>query len=108
MGYFQCDNINSNSCTTKYVLQALFPDIINTIVFQKLQDYWRFRCFGYIFNLVAKAFLDGNVKDFTKSIIYEVNRKRLAKEKAALLANWRKKGPVGKLYNIIYFICRSL
>jgi hypothetical protein len=57
-----------------------------------------------VINLAAKAFLFGTEYDaFEKDI-------ESAKEKSDLLQElkrWRKRGPVGKLHNIIVYICRS-
>jgi hypothetical protein len=64
----------------------------------------RLRCLGHVINLSAKAFLFGTEYDaFEKDI-------ESTKEKSELLQElklWRRRGPVGRLHNIITYICRS-
>ena len=64
----------------------------------------RLRCLGHVINLAAKAFLYGKEADVFKKDIESFREKLdLLKE----LTLWRKRGPIGKLYNIVIFICRS-
>ena len=64
----------------------------------------RLRCLGHVINLAAKAFLYGKEFDaFEKNIDTVKEHSEILKE----LQLWRKRGPVGKLHNIIIFICRS-
>jgi hypothetical protein len=64
----------------------------------------RLRCLGHVINLAAKAFLYGKEFDaFEKDIDTVKEHSEILKE----LQLWRKRGPVGKLHNIIIFICRS-
>jgi hypothetical protein len=57
-----------------------------------------------VLNLSAKAFLFGKEFDaFEKDIENVREHSELLKE----LNIWRKRGPVGKLHNIVVFICRS-
>jgi hypothetical protein len=99
LGYFVTDNASNNDTTVNIVLQTFLPTL--TII-QRRQR--RLRCWGHILNLAARAFLFGqNAEDFDKEIL--VNR-TLAQEKAELQA-WRKRGPIGKLHNVVVFIRRS-
>jgi hypothetical protein len=70
----------------------------------KRRNARRLRCLGHVINLAAKAFLFGTEYDaFEKDI-------KSTKEKSELLQElklWRKRGPVGRLHNIITYICRS-
>ena len=60
------------------------------------------RCFGHIINLVVKGFLWD--EDRT-SIISEANEVyHSPEEELRQLREWRKKGPIGKLHNIITYI----
>jgi hypothetical protein len=62
------------------------------------------RCLGHVINLAAKAFLYGHETDaFEKNIESFREQSDLLKE----LKLWRKRGPLGKLHNIIIFICRT-
>jgi hypothetical protein len=61
-------------------------------------------CLGHVINLAAKAFLFGqDYNVFKKDINSIKEHSELLKE----LKLWRKRGLVGKLYNIITYICRS-
>ena len=64
----------------------------------------RLRCLGHVINLAAKAFIYGKDFDaFEKDVENVRENSELLKE----LDVWRKRGPVGKLHNVIVFICRS-
>ncbi|KAF5268120.1 hypothetical protein FOXYS1_993, partial [Fusarium oxysporum] len=64
----------------------------------------RMRCYGHILNLVARAFLYG--EDFeafeAESQVFDLLGRR-----GDDLRHWRKKGPVGKLHNVVKFIRSS-
>ncbi|KAJ3453164.1 hypothetical protein MRS44_018819 [Fusarium solani] len=64
----------------------------------------RMRCYGHILNLVARAFLYG--EDFeafeAESQVFDL----LGRHEDDL-RHWRKKGPVGKLHNVVKFIRSS-
>ncbi|KAM5527636.1 transposase-like protein [Fusarium oxysporum f. sp. phaseoli] len=64
----------------------------------------RMRCYGHILNLVARAFLYG--EDF-ESFEAESQVFDLLGRREDDLRHWRKKGPVGKLHNVIKFIRSS-
>jgi hypothetical protein len=70
----------------------------------KQRNARRLRCLGHVINLAAKAFLFGTEFDaFERDV-------ESTKEKSELLQElmlWRKRGPVGRLHNIITYICRS-
>jgi len=64
----------------------------------------RLRCLGHVINLAAKAFLYGTDTDaFEKELGNAKEVSDLNKE----LNIWRKRGPVGKLHNVVMFICRT-
>ncbi|KAI8416512.1 hypothetical protein FOFC_02822 [Fusarium oxysporum] len=64
----------------------------------------RMRCYGHILNLVARAFLYARIRRPSR-----LNRKYfdLLGRWEDDLRHWRKKGPVGKLHNIVKFIRSS-
>jgi hypothetical protein len=64
----------------------------------------RLRCFGHILNLVAKAFLFG---DDASVFELESDHLELLGECDRALQHWRRKGPIGKLHNIVKFIRAS-
>ena len=58
----------------------------------------RLRCFGHIVNLVVKALLFGkNCEIFEKDVNFAYERQDESKQ----LIEWRKRGPVKKLHNIV-------
>jgi len=64
----------------------------------------RLRCLGHVINLAAKAFIYGkNVEEF----IITAETTRMVTDTLRELTEWRSKGPVGRLHNIITFICRT-
>lgn len=64
----------------------------------------RLRCLGHVINLSAKAFLYGEEFDaFEKDAESVRENSELLKE----LNIWRRRGPVGKLHNVVIFICRT-
>jgi hypothetical protein len=59
------------------------------------------RCIGHIINLVAYEVLFGQgVESFEKEL------ENITTESVEL-ASWRKRGPIGKLHNLIKYICYS-
>jgi hypothetical protein len=81
-------------------------------VFKVLRPSWNkpkrasrcLRCLGHVINLAAKAFLYGEDYDAFEQ---DINNMRERSEILKELTAWRKRGPVGRLHNIIIFICRS-
>lgn len=71
---------------------------------EKQRSARRLRCLGHVINLAAKAFLYGIETDaFEKDLESAREGSDLQKE----LNIWRKRGPVGKLHNVVVFICRT-
>jgi hypothetical protein len=99
VGYFVTDNASNNDTAVDAVLRSLCPHLTSA---QRVAR--RLRCLGHVINLAAKAFLYG--KDFD---VFEkdINNVRENSELLKELDIWRKRGPVGKLHNVIVFICRS-
>ena len=91
IGYFTLDNAESND-TAMTALGDLFG-------FDGRQR--RVRCFGHIINLVAKALLFGKDDEVFDS------EERLNVLDLAQHNLWRKKGPIGKLHNLVHWIHRS-
>jgi len=99
IGYFITDNALNNDTAIQFVLEHFFPYMP-----EKRRLARRLRCLGHVINLAAKAFLFGQEYDaFEKDIESVKEHSELLKE----LKLWRKRGPVGKLHNIVTYICRS-
>ena len=69
----------------------------------------RSRCLGHIINLAAQAFLLGSDSEAFKEQeeIVEQRVGQSEEELKARQAHWRKRGLVGKFYNIVVFIRSS-
>jgi len=99
LGFFTLDNANSNDTCLQIFLPHTQPDIAD----EELKAR-RLRCFGYILNLAAKAFLFGkNADAFEVEHELYVSLNRELEEREI----WRKHGPVGKQHNIVVFISCS-
>ena len=59
------------------------------------------RCAGHVLNLVAKAILFGSDVDAFESELQDLNVEEQE------LGRWRKKGPTGRLHNIVRYITAS-
>lgn len=88
IGYFVLDNASNNDTC----IQALAEE------FEFDPQQRRLRCAGHIINLVAKAFLFGH--DF-EAFESEVETPKEVVDEFNL---WRKRGPVGKIHNIVTYI----
>ena len=90
LGYFVLDNAESNDTCLK-ALALWFPIDVNKR---------RLRCIGHIINLIVRASvfggntskLEDELRGASDEIRFEI---------------WAKKGPIGRLHNIITYICRS-
>ncbi|KJZ68600.1 hypothetical protein HIM_12009 [Hirsutella minnesotensis 3608] len=99
IGYFVTDNASNNNTAIDSLIARFLPHLTPK---QRLGR--RLRCLGHVINLSAKAFLYGTEFD-----AFEKNAEAF-KEQSSLLKElhlWRKRGPVGKLHNIVTFICRT-
>jgi hypothetical protein len=92
IGWFVLDNASSNDTCVAEILKALG---INDTV-----EHRRLRCLGHIINLAAKAFLFGANSDVFEK---EIDSVQLEEEQVELDI-WRKRGPVGKLHNVVKYI----
>ena len=99
LGYFVTDNAGSNDVCIDLVLEALQPNLSAV-----QRSHRRLRCWGHIMNLAANAFLWGKEPEsFEEEILIHSTLQREQQE----IESWRKKGPVGKLHNIVVFTKRS-
>jgi len=107
IGYFVTDNADSNDTCIMSLVGSLFPLLSTQERFQlKLEK--RLRCIGHIINIVAKAFIEADEKQLLKSLAVEQMQIHCSlEEEAKLLKQWRRRGPIGKLHNIVHHIRRS-
>jgi hypothetical protein len=91
VGYFTLDNASNNDTAMEEIGKALG-------FMGKTQ---RLRCFGHILNLAVKALLFGH-----DSEVFEDDEGKEALD-SKLHELWRRKGPVGKLHNLVLWIHRS-
>jgi hypothetical protein len=98
LGVFVGDNADSNDTAWKATLSVLHPD--------RDPMTSRSRCLGHIINLAAKAFIFGkNVAAF-EAVVDAVNDATPLDSPAmrAAQSEWRKRGALGKVHNIVVFI----
>jgi hypothetical protein len=105
-GYFQSDNADSNNVCLLHTLALLRSELTDTERRQLCRQR-RLRCFSHILKLVVKAFLEGDSKHLLKSLGVDFNSQHSLEEEEEMLKEWRKRGPIGKLHNIVHFIRRS-
>lgn len=91
LGYFTTDNAFSNATCLRYIAEEYGFDVNSRWV----------RCSGHIFNLVGQAALFGSDSEAFASALNDITTEELE------LRQWRKKGPIGKLHNIVYWVNRS-
>ena len=99
VGVIVSDNAATNDTCLQSFYQNLDPSMKATDVRAR-----RMRCYGHVLNLVARAFLYG--EDF-EAFEAESQVLDLLSRQEEDLRHWRKKGPVGKLHNIVKFIRSS-
>ena len=96
LGYFVLDNADTNDTCVAAVLGTIRPDL------QPKEG--RLRCLGHIINLAAKALLFGTDAE---AFELEVLGAEALEEEIKELDLWRRKGPVGKLHNVVKFILKT-
>ncbi|KAM4054434.1 restless-like transposase [Hirsutella rhossiliensis] len=92
VGYITLDNAGNMDTATEEIAEALGFD----------PKKRRVRCFGHVLNLVVKALLFGHKADAFEA---EINGEPVLD--AVQHEIWRKKGPVGKLHNLVNWIHQS-
>ena len=101
LGVLMADNASENDTAIAAVFSQFLPSLKDT-------SSRRARCLAHIINLAAKAFLYGSNPSVFEE---EVRRLDLESFDEGIIReaqiSWRKRGPIGKLHNIITFIRRS-
>ncbi|KAK4074631.1 hypothetical protein Purlil1_12926 [Purpureocillium lilacinum] len=99
VGCVVSDNVTTNDACLQHLYKAINPEMRPADIRAR-----RMRCYGHILNLVARAFLYG--EDF-EAFEAESQVNSLLSRQEEDLRHWRKKGPVGKLHNVVRFIRSS-
>jgi hypothetical protein len=93
--------VDLNDAVWREVLKVLHPE-------RNPKASWS-RCLGYIINLAAKAFLLGKNIEAFKATVNAIND--LTPQDSEIIKKaqdaWRKKGPAGKIHNIVTYVCLS-
>lgn len=97
IGFFITDNAsNNNTCITAlcgHFLPGVDPETR------------RLRCLGHVINLAVKSFLYGTNPEAFESEATTLDLKKIDdKYRKELLILWRRRGPVGKLHNLVLSI----
>jgi len=103
LGRVQIDNATNNDAYLSLLLGYLHPDhTCGTVI--GLKNDTRVRCVSYILNLVARAFLGSNNADLIATFRPDSLERATAEEEIALLDQWRRLGPVGKLHYTVHYV----
>ncbi|KID81519.1 transposase-like protein [Metarhizium guizhouense ARSEF 977] len=100
VGYFMMDNADNNGTMMKALSTLLFDQY--QIVYNA--EHHRLRCNGHIINLAAQSFL---FQTSDESLADENSPSALTTPTELEMEQWRRKGPLGKLHNIVVYIQRS-
>ena len=91
LGYIVTDNASNNTTCLQFLSEEFgFVGPENHV-----------RCAGHVLNLVAKAILFGSDVDAFESDLHDLSSEEHE------LSKWRKKGPTGKLHNVVKYITGS-
>ena len=96
LGYFICDNAETNDKCIAYLLRKVNPRISKRQIARR-----RIRCLGHIINLCAQAFIIGKDAENVCKELDHANRDGDWKKVGDL---WRERGSIGRLHNIIRYI----
>jgi hypothetical protein len=91
IGHFVLDNASNNDTCLEQVASELGFDCQER----------RLRCMGHVINLVVKNLLFGKDPE-----AFEVELEQ-PRDEIAMLELWRKKGPIGRLHNIVVHVRQS-
>lgn len=101
IGKFNIDNASNNDTALQEISQIM--QLHNIPPIHPVHN--RLRCFGHVINLVVKGFLWG--EDRIAIVNAGIEGHHSPDEEHRQLREWRKKGPLGKLHNIITYIRRT-
>ena len=98
VGYFTLDNASNNDVALASLALKLKE---LGIIFNPVEH--RLRCIGHVINLVVKAFLYGASSGEVQIDIDSDTS--IDEDSTTQIAFWRKRGPYGRLRNVITYIC---
>jgi hypothetical protein len=99
VGKFNVDNATNNDTALRDIADRLTDAGYSS--FNPVED--RLRCFGHVLNLAVKALLWGNNAD-----AFEIVRPELEiEDPEEAMIEWRKRGPLGKLHNVVEYIRKT-
>ena len=117
VGYFVMDNASNNDTMIEALSQCRYTFISSILTFLilliVLKDQYqilynphhhRLRCNGHIINLTAQSFL---FQTENEALSNENNTNSFVIPTAFEMEQWRQKGPLGKLHNLVVYIQRS-
>lgn len=102
LGYVTLDNASNND-TALLEIEERMDDL--EFKFDKVKR--RIRCFGHVINLSVQSFLWGLDANAFARLHDEDNNDINLAEEIESMKEWRKRGPLGKLHNIITHVNRS-
>lgn len=122
IGYFVIDNVGNNdtmidalsTCMSFYMYMVYYSlqhllTTLQIVLFDQYQIVYNarhhcLRCNGHIINLAAQSFL---FQTNNEALAEENNPSVLTTPTELEMQQWRQKGPLGKLHNIVVYIQRS-
>lgn len=99
IGYFTLDNASNNDTALQHIARQLPQQDISLD-----SVHCRLRCFGHVINLVVKTFLWGSDAEVFEA---QIGTYQDLQRETEELEAWPRRGPLGKLHNIINWISRS-
>jgi hypothetical protein len=105
VGYFMMDNAENNDTMMRTLETSLNETLRDQEVPYNGKQY-RLRCNGHIINLAAQSFLFQTADEALEDYKYQ-NAEIFATPSESEMEEWRKKGPLSKLHNIVVSIKRS-
>ena len=99
LGTLIADNATNNDTCGQELFRRLSPTFTDQDI-----EHRRIRCYGHILNLVGRAFLYGEDSEAFEQESQALEAADLYDDELRL---WRRKGPIGKLHNIVKWVRSS-
>lgn len=100
IGYLVMDNAFNNDTLVEHLEQQLLER--HSVIWEPVHH--RLRCNGHVINLAVQSFL---FKADSEDLSIDNNIDLMETPTEQEMEMWRKKGPLGKLHNIVVYIQRS-
>jgi hypothetical protein len=98
--------VSDNASSNDTCLQVFFSQLDPSMDADDIK-HRRIRCYGYILNLAARAFLYGDNFESFEREAWDNNARADDEPDQANAYYWRQRGPIGKLHNIVKFVRAS-